>query len=110
MQRVMLWEIIKSTLMELNMTTQDITTQKINLKQRLSLDKKNRLSILYFFILLIPFCGSRMLNMDPKTSYANILTVLNMLAMMAFFIQFPLASRHKNLSLFKNIQIVKSRS
>jgi len=85
------------------MTIHRITAHKRKLLHGFSLTKKHKLSIGYFFLLLLPFCGTRMLNMDPKTAYANILTLLNMLAMMAFFIQFPLASRLKNLALFSHI-------
>ncbi|WP_372881215.1 ferric reductase-like transmembrane domain-containing protein [Psychromonas sp.] len=85
------------------MTTQTVSTSKQKAKLRFLLGKKPKLSLGYLILLFIPFCAAQMLDMDSKTVYATILTVVNMLAMMAFFIQFPLASRLKQLSLFSNI-------
>ncbi|WP_413701291.1 ferric reductase-like transmembrane domain-containing protein [Psychromonas sp. KJ10-10] len=41
--------------------------------------------------------------MDSKTGYATFISVVNTLAVMAFFVQFPLGSRIKQLPLFANI-------
>ena len=43
------------------------------------------------------------LNIDDKGLYSTVLGFLNLVAMMAFFIQFPLAGRLKHLPMFSNI-------
>lgn len=85
------------------MTTQTVSSSKQKAKFRFVFGKRPILSIAYLSLLIIPFFFSQMLNMDTKTVYANILTVINMLAMMAFFVQFPLGSRLKQISFFADI-------
>ena len=85
------------------MTAHAVTPPKKKTKFSFLLEKKRKLSLRYLILLFIPFCASQMLDMDNKTVYATVLTIINMLAMMAFFVQFPLASRLKQLSLFSNI-------
>ncbi|MGB5444135.1 MAG: ferredoxin reductase family protein [Psychromonas sp.] len=85
------------------MTTQTVSSSKQKAKFRFLFGKRPILSIAYLSLLIIPFFFSQMLSMDTKTVYANILTVINMLAMMAFFVQFPLGSRLKQIPFFANI-------
>jgi len=85
------------------MTTHAAPSSKSASRFQLRLGKKYKLSIGYLILLIVPFCISQMIEMDPKTVYAKILTIVNMLAMMAFFIQFPLGSRLKRFPIFANI-------
>jgi len=65
---------------------------------------RNRKLLLGYLILLpLPYLATFSLNMDFKGAYVAIISLVNLLAMMAFFIQFPLGSRLKELSLFANI-------
>ena len=91
------------------MTSHSLSSPKPKTKYHFLFENKYKLSLGYLILLSIPFCASQMLDMDGKTVYAMILTIINMLAMMAFFIQFPLASRLKQLSLFLNIDWSISR-
>jgi predicted ferric reductase len=51
----------------------------------------------------LPFVATYTLDMQEKTAYAAFLSMLYTLAMMAFYIQFPLVSRLKRIALFANI-------
>ncbi len=65
--------------------------------------EKGKLAVAYLAILLIPFLVTLSLNLDDKGLYSTVLGFLNVVAMMAFFIQFPLAGRLKHLPMFSNI-------
>lgn len=71
--------------------------------------RKRNLVIAYLAILLIPYLVTRSLNIDYKGLYSAVLVLLNTVAMMAFFIQFPLVGRLKHLPLFSNIDWSMSR-
>ncbi|MDG3085716.1 ferric reductase-like transmembrane domain-containing protein [Vibrio hannami] len=65
----------------------------------------------YMALLVIPFLATFSLDMDYKglyvcmsvCLYVSILGMLNVIAMMAFFVQFPLGSRVRKLAMFANI-------
>ena len=89
------------------MMTQTALSSKLEAKLKAQFQfkfaKKYKLSFGYLILLIVPFCIAQMLDMDSKTIYAQVLTIINLLAMMAFFIQFPLGSRLKKSPLFSNI-------
>ncbi len=89
------------------MITQTAPSSKLKTKLKTQFQfeftKKYKLSLGYLILLIVPFCIAQMLDMDSKTVYAQILTIINLLAMMAFFIQFPLGSRLKKFPLFAHI-------
>jgi predicted ferric reductase len=63
---------------------------------------KTRL-LTYLLIISIPFVATYALDMQEKTFYAAFISLFNTLAMMMFYIQFPLAGRLKRIALFANI-------
>lgn len=77
--------------------------------RRLLQIRKSNLVVAYLLILLIPYLATLSLNLDYKGFYSATLAFLNTLAMMAFFIQFPLAGRLKHLPMFSNIDWSMSR-
>tara|TARA_R110001583_G_scaffold26571_2_gene95707 strand:+ start:8327 stop:9733 length:1407 start_codon:yes stop_codon:yes gene_type:complete len=89
------------------MTTQVSSFNKPNAKENnkfgLWFGRKHKLLIGYLVLLTVPFFATQMLDMDAKSGYAGLLSLVNTLAIMAFFIQFPLGSRLKQLPLFANI-------
>lgn len=68
-----------------------------------SFTHKHLLACGYFILLLVPFVIAESLGMLSEGIYNNVLSLLNLLAMMAFFVQFPLAGRLKNIPLFSNV-------
>lgn len=64
---------------------------------------KSKRSLIYLFSLFIPFFISTSLGMDSKGLYVALVSLTSLLGIMAFFIQFPLGSRIKTVSLFANI-------
>ncbi|WP_415230122.1 ferric reductase-like transmembrane domain-containing protein [Psychromonas sp.] len=85
------------------MTTQAEISTKSKAKFSFSLGKNHKLLIGYVTLLMLPFVAAQILDMDFKGWYVSLLSLINILAMMAFFIQFPLSSRIKQLPLFANI-------
>ena len=85
------------------MTTQSSVLEKYGLRYPLKFSKKSKLAFGYFCLMSLPFLATFSLDMADKTTYATILTTINVLAMMAFYMQFPLVSRLKSFSLFANI-------
>ncbi len=73
-----------------------------SIRARLQVGKWKR-ALAYLLMLLIPYLGAMTLGLDGKGAYSALLGFLNVIAMMAFFIQFPLAGRLKALPLFSNI-------
>lgn len=65
--------------------------------------QKSWLILGYLSLMSLPFLATLTLDMEDKTLYATTLTIINTLAMMAFYLQFPLASRLKRIPLFANI-------
>ncbi len=65
--------------------------------------KNGKPATAYFALLLIPFLAALSLSIDDKGLYSAVLGFLNTVAMMAFFVQFPLAGRLKHLPMFSNI-------
>lgn len=64
---------------------------------------QHQLGVGYFVLLLVPFVAAESLGMLYEGLYSSVLSLLNLLAMMAFFVQFPLAGRLKNVPLFSNV-------
>ncbi len=57
----------------------------------------------YLCIMVLPFAATHVLDMQDKTTYAAFLSTVNTLAIMAFYIQFPLVGRLKRVPPFSNI-------
>ncbi|MFC1233678.1 ferric reductase-like transmembrane domain-containing protein [Vibrio sp. F74] len=85
------------------MATSSENNNIVHSRGPLILSKKKKMAVIYFIGLFIPYAISRTVNMDNKGIYASILSIINLLAMMAFFVQFPLASRLKQIPFFANI-------
>lgn len=67
------------------------------------ISRKVWLTLGYLSLMSLPFLATLTLNMEPQGLYAATLAIINTLAMMAFYLQFPLASRLKQIPLFANI-------
>ena len=65
--------------------------------------KNKKILLTYICLAAIPFLATYALDMQDKTSYAAFLSLFNAVAMMMFFMQFPLASRLKSTTLLSNI-------
>ena len=85
------------------MTEHSLAINRHRPVRRLFQIRKSNMVVAYLAILLIPFLATLSLNLDDKGLYSAVLGFLNVVAMMAFFIQFPLAGRLKHLPLFSNI-------
>lgn len=57
----------------------------------------------YLAIIPLPYLATYALNMDSKGAYVSVISLINLIAMMAFFVQFPLGSRLKKIPLLANI-------
>ncbi|CAH0536509.1 ferredoxin reductase family protein [Vibrio marisflavi] len=84
------------------MTIQLASPSSAAKKQRFLQSPINRM-VGYCLILLLPYIATYWVKVDYKGWYVAFVTVVNFLAMAAFLVQFPLASRIKNVSLFSNI-------
>ncbi|WP_158589092.1 ferredoxin reductase family protein [Alginatibacterium sediminis] len=62
-----------------------------------------KLSTAYTLLLPLPFIATLFLSLDFNGYYFAAISFMNLLAMMAFYLQFPLAGRIKNIPLFANI-------
>lgn len=67
------------------------------------LTEKQRRNLGYALMLAAPWCLASILDLEFEGTYRYALSALNIVAMMAFFVQFPLAGRLRNLSWFANI-------
>lgn len=67
------------------------------------LTEKQKLILTYSVMLVAPWVIASAQGVEFHDIYRYVLSVLNVIAMMAFFIQFPLAGRLRNLSWFSNI-------
>lgn len=85
------------------MTTQSTTLDKPAKRLPFSLGKKSKLALGYLTLMSLPFLATFSLDMADQGTYAAVLSTVNVLAMMAFYMQFPLVSRLKSFSLFANI-------
>ena len=65
--------------------------------------KNGRFVMAYLVLMAVPFAATYALDMQEKTAYAAFLSMFNTLAIMVFYIQFPLVSRLKHLAPFSNI-------
>lgn len=75
-------------------------------RSRLSISKltvQHKHNLFYFAIVLVPYLASELLDMEFKGVSQYVISTLNLIAMMAFFIQFPLAGRLKQIRWFANI-------
>ena len=57
----------------------------------------------YLLLLLLPFIIAQSLDLQFENMYRVVLSAVTLIAMMAFFVQFPLAGRIKQIPLFANI-------
>jgi len=64
---------------------------------------RHKLTLGYLLLLIIPLLIAQMVGVQFENLYRTLLSALNLVAMMAFFVQFPLAGRIKHMSLFANI-------
>ena len=64
---------------------------------------KHTLAFSYLALLLFPIIVAQSLAMLPEGLYTTLLSAITLIAMMAFFVQFPLAGRLKQVPLFANI-------
>ena len=85
------------------MSAQTTVLEKYGKYFSFKLSKKRKLALGYLGLLSLPFLATFGLDMAEQGTYATVLTIVNTLAMMAFYLQFPLGSRLKNISLFANI-------
>ena len=85
------------------MPTQSTALQKYGIRYPFKFSKKSKLALGYFCLMSLPFLATFSLDMTNQGTYSTILTTVNVLAMMAFYMQFPLVSRLKSFSLFANI-------
>lgn len=67
------------------------------------LGSKKKLLLVYLTLVILPFLATFALDMQAKSSYAFFLSMVNTIAMMMFFVQFPLGSRLKAIPAFANI-------
>ncbi len=65
--------------------------------------KIGKLALGYVCLMALPFAATFALDMQEKTAYAAFLSMFNTLAIMVFYIQFPLVGRLKHIALFANI-------
>lgn len=85
------------------MTAQPVSASKSTRKLSWHIGSKSKRLLAYTLIICIPFLATYALDMQDKTLYAAFISMFNTLAMMVFYIQFPLAGRLKHISLFANI-------
>ena len=67
------------------------------------LTEKQKLVLSYSVLLVAPWVIASALDLEFHDIYRYVLSALNVVAMMAFFIQFPLAGRLRNLAWFSHI-------
>ncbi|UAL41673.1 hypothetical protein K8B83_12240 [Shewanella inventionis] len=72
-------------------------------KKGFELTQKHKLALAYLSVAVLPFVLAQLLGMEFTGLYTSVLSAVNLLAMMVFFIQFPLAGRLKKVPLFSNI-------
>ena len=79
--------------------------RNVSLLDRVSfhLTEKHQLILTYSVMLIVPWAIASTQGVEFHDIYRYVLSALNLLAMMAFFIQFPLAGRVRSLSWFSNI-------
>ena len=75
----------------------------INRCSALILSSKHKLGLSYFVLALLPFIIAETLGLQFENMYRAILSAVTLIAMMIFFLQFPLAGRIKQVPLFANI-------
>lgn len=85
------------------MTTQPTALAKPGNRFTFKLGRKSKLALGYLCLMSLPFLATFSLDMANQGAYATVLTTMNTLAMMAFYMQFPLVSRLKKIALFSNI-------
>jgi len=71
--------------------------------RKLHLTYRHRLTLGYLLLLLLPFLIAQGVGVQFENSYRIVVSCVTLLAMMAFFVQFPLAGRIKQIPLFANI-------
>lgn len=85
------------------MTAQATANSGPKTKLKLHFGRKAKLLLGYLCLMILPFLATYALDMQDKTFYAAMISTVNTLAMMMFYIQFPLGSRLKQIPLFANI-------
>jgi len=78
------------------MTAQPVSASKSTRKLSWHIGSKSKRLLTYTLIICIPFLATYALDMQDKTRYAAFISMFNTLAMMVFYIQFPLAGRFQN--------------
>ena len=69
----------------------------------LQLTQRRKLTLAYLVLAIVPLILAELLGMEFTGVYTSLLGAANLIAMMIFFMQFPLAGRLKHLPLFANI-------
>ena len=69
----------------------------------LRLTYRHALSLGYLLLLLLPFIIAQSYDIHFENIYRTLLSAVTLIAMMAFFVQFPLAGRIRQVPLFANI-------
>jgi predicted ferric reductase len=85
------------------MMTPSVASTIQSIRTIFSLGKNSKRMLGYLCLIALPFLATYALDMQDKTFYAAFLSMFNTLAMMVFFIEFPLAGRLKSIPLFSNI-------
>ena len=81
-----------------------IALKRIKLRLRsVRLTYRHALSLGYLLLLLVPFIIAQGVGVQFENIYRTLLSAVTLIAMMAFFVQFPLAGRIRQISLFANI-------
>ena len=79
------------------------TTAKITSRWSFGLSSKHKLGLAYLVLILIPYIVAETLGLQFENMYRTFLSAITLIAMMVFFLQFPLAGRLKQVPLFANI-------
>jgi predicted ferric reductase len=83
------------------------TSENINLnitkRSSWGVSKKHKLGLGYLTLIIVPFIIAETLGMQFENLYRSVLSAITLIAMMVFFVQFPLAGRIKRIPLFANI-------
>ncbi|WP_413282776.1 ferric reductase-like transmembrane domain-containing protein [Vibrio sp. MA40-2] len=87
----------------MNTETMSLVQNTKNLRRSKWHIRNGKLLAGYAVLLSLPFIAAQTLDMDNKGLYFSLLSIFNVVAMMAFFVQFPLGSRVKQVPLFANI-------
>lgn len=85
------------------MTANSMGILRTRVRSALHFGRDAKFAVGYLFLMALPFAATFALNMQEKTVYAALLSTIYTLAMMVFYLQFPLIGRLKHIALFANI-------